>query len=55
MAEKAEWPDAADFVAGEALGVGGRELVIAKNPHGYPQLAEILDQVEGEGIVVVYD
>ena len=37
------------------LRFGGGQLVIAENTHGDTQLAEVLDQVEGERIVVVDD
>jgi mannose-6-phosphate isomerase-like protein (cupin superfamily) len=36
-------------------GLGGGKFVIAKDLHVHAQLAEVLDQVEGEGIVVVDD
>ena len=39
----------------QPLGLGGSELVIAEHAHAHAQLAEVLDEVEGERIVVVDD
>ena len=44
-----------DAVGVECEGFGGRDLVVAEDALFDAQLTEILDEVEGEGIVVVDD
>ena len=39
----------------ELLGLSRGDLVVAEDAHGHAQLAEILDEVEGERVVVVDD